>query len=231
MASLADPSLPGQRVELAKVVSLFHLMQDVFHFCGRIDPHNYMKICLKAVFDNIDEIAYKIHRDGAAYNPKRSLHNTRTRLCNALLGEAKWAAVGQFPKAEEYLKIANDTSGIDVVPLHTFFLLGEGTTRETVHLVNNDPPIRSSVSTIFRLWDGLGTSVTEARNHVMNKISDTWKQLKLHCLSPNPFSASFTRAALNIARLAPLIHCFEHRPKLPCLQKNIKSLLFDRIAV
>lgn len=79
-------------------------------------------------------------------------------LCNSFLVEAKWFASGQLPKAEEYLKTAVVSSGVHVVLVHMFFLLGEGITRKTVDLVNDNPGIITSVATILRLWDDLGSA-------------------------------------------------------------------------
>ncbi|XP_012066840.3 probable terpene synthase 4 [Jatropha curcas] len=273
MATLADPNLSAQRLELAKVVSLFHLIEDVFHFYGSIDQltlfvqavnrwdiaaanylPEYMKMCLRTLYDITDEIADKIY-NGCGHNPKRSLRNAWTKLCNAFLGAAKWAAVGQLPKAEHYLKMANRTSAVNVVFLHIFFLLGEALTTKTINLVDNDPDIISSAASIFTLSESLKTTKDEDRNggfgsymkcymreyplssvedsklHSMEMISDSWKRLNKQCLSPNPFSPSFTRAALNCARLAPLVYGFDNNHNLPSLQKSMKSLLFERIAI
>lgn len=79
-------------------------------------------------------------------------------LCNAFLAEAKWFASGQLPNAEEYLKTAVVSSGVHVVLVHMFFLLGHGITRESVNLVNDNPGIITSTATILRLWDDLGSA-------------------------------------------------------------------------
>ncbi|KDP42343.1 hypothetical protein JCGZ_02816 [Jatropha curcas] len=273
LATLADPNLSAQRVELAKVVSLFHLIQDVFYFYGSIDQltlfvqavnrwdiaaakdlPEYMIMCLRALYEITDEIAHKIYTE-CGYNPKRSLQNAWIKLCNAFLGTAKWAAVGQLPKAEYYLKIANDTSAVNVVLVHIFFLLGEALTMKTINLVDNDPGIISSAASIFCLSGGPKitkdedrnggsgsymkcymrqypfSSVQEAKMHTVEMISNKWKQLNKQCLSPNPFSPCFNKAALNCARLAPLMCGFDNNENLPSLQKHMKSLLFERIAI
>jgi hypothetical protein len=80
------------------------------------------------------------------------------RLCNAFLLEAKWFASGNLPKAEEYLKNAHVSTGLHVVLVHMFFLLGEGISKETVDLLDNNPSMISSIATILRLWDDLGSA-------------------------------------------------------------------------
>lgn len=79
-------------------------------------------------------------------------------LCNAFLVEAQWFASGQSPKSEEYLKNAVVSSGVHVVLVHTFFLLGQRITEQTEDLVDRMPGIISSPATILRLWDDLGSA-------------------------------------------------------------------------
>jgi (3S,6E)-nerolidol synthase len=83
-------------------------------------------------------------------------------LCNAFLVEAKWFASGHSPKSEEYLENAVVSSGVHVVLVHTFFLLGQHITKETEDLVDNIPGIISSPATILRLWDDLGSAMVSS---------------------------------------------------------------------
>ena len=66
-----------------------------------------------------------------------------------------------------------------------------------------------------------------AEKHVINRISDAWKHLNKECLSPTPFSSSFTRASLNLARMVPLMYTYDDNQRLPRLEEYIKSLLFE----
>ncbi|KAJ0082419.1 hypothetical protein Patl1_10961 [Pistacia atlantica] len=189
------------------------------------------------------------------FNLVQSLHRREivqiSNLCNAFLVEAKWFASENVPKAEEYLKNGIISSGVHVVLVHIFFLLGQNVTKETVELIDNNPGIISSTATILRLWDDLGSakdenqegkdgsyvhyymkehqgsSVQAAEEHAMSKISDAWKCLNKECLSPNPFPASFTRASLNLARMVPLMYSYDDKQRLPSLEEYIKSLLFE----
>lgn len=79
-------------------------------------------------------------------------------LCNAFLVEAKWFASGHVPKAEEYLKNGVISSGVHVVLVHLFFLLGQGITQDTVDFVDNMPGIITSTAAILRLWDDMGSA-------------------------------------------------------------------------
>ena len=88
-------------------------------------------------------------------------------LCDAFLIEAKWFASGHVPKSEEYLKNGVISSGVHVVLVHMFFLLGQDITNETVNIVNDNPGIITNTATILRLWDDLG-SAKVTYNLVMN---------------------------------------------------------------
>ena len=79
-------------------------------------------------------------------------------LCRAFLVEARWFASGKLPSGEEYLKNGIVSSGVHVVLVHIFFLLGQDLSKENVELISNFPPIISSTATILRLWDDLGSA-------------------------------------------------------------------------
>ncbi|KAK2988351.1 hypothetical protein RJ640_001536 [Escallonia rubra] len=74
-------------------------------------------------------------------------------LCNAFLVEARLFASGHIPKTEEYLNNGIVSSGIPVVLVHMFFLLGDGATNESANLVNNNPSIITSIATLLRLCE------------------------------------------------------------------------------
>lgn len=80
-------------------------------------------------------------------------------LCNAYLVEAKWLASKESPKTEEYLKNGIVTSGVHVTLVHLFFLLGLGSSSEqNAKMLQDISGIISSVATILRLWNDLGSS-------------------------------------------------------------------------
>ncbi|KAK1557625.1 hypothetical protein Q3G72_028318 [Acer saccharum] len=270
MASLTDPNLSEQRVDLTKPISLIYIIDDIFDVYGTVDEltlftetitrwdlsaadqlPEYLRICFKALNDITDEISFKVYNKHG-YNPVHSLRKAWASLCNAFLVEAKWFDSGHLPKAEEYLENGIVSSGVHVGLVHIFFLLGQNITKENVELIDNHPGLISSTATILRLWDDLGSAKDEnqegkdgsylhyymmenqdtttaecARNHAIDKISNAWKSLNKQCLSPNPFSATFTRACLNLARMVPLMYGYDDNQRLPILEDYIKSLLFE----
>lgn len=271
MAIIADPNLSDLRVELTKPISLIYIIDDVFDVYGMLDEltlfteavngwdftiverlPNHMKVCFKALDDINTEIAQKVQKK-CGWNPIYSLRKTWASLCNAFLMEAKWFASGHLPEAEEYLKNGVVSSGVHVLLVHLFFLLGQDITKESLDLIHdeNNGIIRST-ATILRLWDDLGSakdenqdgqdgsyiecymkdnygsSVESAREHVQHMISDMWKRLNQESLSPNPFSASFIKGSLNVARMVPLMYRYDDHQCLPELEQYMKSLLNEK---
>ena len=79
-------------------------------------------------------------------------------LFRAFLVEARWFGSGKLPMAKEYLENGIISSGVHIVLVHIFFLLGHGLTNQNVELIDNNPDIISSTATILRLWDDLGSA-------------------------------------------------------------------------
>nr|WHL34568.1 terpene synthase 32 [Aquilegia viridiflora] len=213
-----------------------------------------MKIFLKGLYDITDEISYKILKKHG-WNPNNSLRKAWARLCNAFLVEVKWFASGHMPTSEEYLKNGVISSGVHVLCSHIFFLMGQGINDGSVDLLDKVPGLVSYPATILRLWDDLGSAKDEnqegndasyidyymkehssstidsAREHVFNIISNSWKKLNEEAFSPGPFSLSFRNASLNAARMVRLMYNYDGNQRLPILEKLIKSLLYERIAL
>ncbi|KAL6333686.1 hypothetical protein AAG906_028872 [Vitis piasezkii] len=200
LAVLPDPSLSEQRWEYAAVEQL----------------PDYMKICFNALNGITNEISSKVYNDHG-WNPMESLRKAWACLCNAFLVEAKWFADVHVPKADEYLKNGVISSGVHVVLVHMFFLLGHGITKRNVDIVDDFPEIISSVAKILRLWDDLGSA-------------KTWKSLNNECLAPNPFSTCFTNACLNVARMVPLMYSYDDNRCLPSLEEHMKSLVYESVS-
>lgn len=72
--------------------------------------------------------------------------------------EAKWFAAHQVPTVADYLRNGAISSGVHVVLVHAFFLLGQGVTKDAMDLLGLDLPIITSTAKILRLWDDLGSA-------------------------------------------------------------------------
>lgn len=271
MASLSDPSMSEQRLELTKSVSFIYVIDDIFDLYGTPEDltlftqavHRWdyaavdmlpkpWKMCYKALLDTTNDIGCKIYKKHG-YNPIDSLKSTWASLCDAFLVEAKWFASGHLPTSNEYLENGKVSSGVHVVLVHLFFLLGiNGKTGGTVQ-VDNISELISSVATILRLWDDFGSAKDEqqdgndgsyiecymkenpgstveiARERVVDMISSEWKRLNKECfhLNQNQSSSSFTKASFNLARMVPLMYSYDDNQQLPVLEEYINSTLFD----
>ncbi|XP_028805342.1 (3S,6E)-nerolidol synthase 1-like [Neltuma alba] len=269
LGCLTDPSLSEERMELTKPISFIYLIDDIFDIYGTLEEltcftkavtrwdveateelPDYMKICFKALYDLTNEISYKVCRKHG-WDPSMSLRKAWGSLCEAFLIEAEWFASGKIPSAEEYLKNGIVSSGVHIVMVHIFFLLGQGITNESVQKIDNTPTIISSTATILRLWDDLGTAEDEnqegkdgsymecvmkemrnreiAREVAAAKISDAWKSLNREFIMDSSFSSSFKKASLNLARMVPLMYSYDHNQCLPKLEAEVKSLLYDQV--
>ena len=62
-----------------------------------------------------------------------------------------------MPRADKYLKNGVISSGVHVVLVHMFFLLGHGITKRNVDIMDNFHRVIYSIVMILRRWDDLGT--------------------------------------------------------------------------
>ncbi|KAL2495266.1 S-(+)-linalool synthase [Forsythia ovata] len=210
------------------------------------------KTCYKALLDTTNEIGSKIYKK-YGYNPINSLKSMWASLCDAYLVEAKWFGSGNLPISNEHLENGKVSSGVPLVLVHLFFLLGINEKTGGSSPVDDISELISSVAVILRLWNDLGSAKDErqdgndgsyiecymkenpgstieiAREHVIDMISNEWKCLNKECfrLNQNSSISSFTKAALNIARMVPLMYNYDDNQQLPVLEEYINSTLID----
>ncbi|KAF8030060.1 hypothetical protein BT93_E2476 [Corymbia citriodora subsp. variegata] len=267
MAILTETGLSQERVLVTKPISFIYIIDDIFDVYGTIDEltlftdvvnrwectekdniPDYMRMCFHALDDITNEVSLAVYQNHG-WNPLYSLRKTWARLLNAFLVEARWLASGHSPTTQDYLDNAIVSSGVHVLLVHLFFLLGERINPKSVGHLENVPEIVSSTATILRLWDDLGSAKDEfqegrdgsyvecykqefqgsseevARDHVKKMISEAWKRLNKACLYPRLFPKSFCKASLNTARMVPLMYNYDDSHSLPLLEHHMKSLL------
>ncbi|CAL1397694.1 unnamed protein product [Linum trigynum] len=249
MATLAGSEFSEHRVDLAKIIALVYLIDDIFDTYGSLEELTLfteavtrwdtetvdklpecMRTCFMAVYHTTNQIGYQVYRKHG-WNPMHSLKQAWAKLFEAFLVEAKWLRTEECPKSDDYLETGIVTSGVPLLLVHFFFMLGLGLTEQNVGLVDSDePPLISSVAKILRLSDDLssmyeehvgydgsyvdcylkenpGLSVHEATKHVMEMIEHTWQQLNHEYLSPAiPFPTAFARAVVVSAKMVPLMY-------------------------
>ncbi|KAH6787483.1 hypothetical protein C2S52_007035 [Perilla frutescens var. hirtella] len=266
MAILIDyPSLQVQRIELTKAIAFVYLIDDIFDLYGNLNEltlftqaiyrweygandtlPEYMRNSYRALLDTTNDIAQKVEKM-YGINPIDSLKETWGSLCRAFLVEARWFRSRELPRAKEYLENGQVSSGVHVILVHLFFLLGLGRGHSSIHL-NDTSTLVSSIATILRLSDDLGSakdeqqdgwdgsyikccmndvpklSVKEARENVEEMISKQWKNLNKECfLHLNQTNHCFRRASLNAARMVPLMYTYDQNQKLMLLQQHVDT--------
>ncbi|XP_065877206.1 (3S,6E)-nerolidol synthase 1-like [Euphorbia lathyris] len=267
ITALTDPSLSRQRVELIKPISLVYILDDIFDVRGTLQDltfftsvidrwdiasieqlPDYMRICFQALDKITNEVSNMVYEQ-IGWNPTKYLSMQWGSLCHAFLVEARWFSTSNLPRAEEYLENGIVSTGVHVVLVHLFFLVGEGINKENVELIEGNPGIMRSTSKILRLWDDFGSAKDEnqegndgsyveyymkehqessrenATKHVLQMISDTWKQLNHDCLFHNPFSPTLTKACLNVARMVPSMYSYDENCSLPLLEEVMNSFV------
>ncbi|KAK4386056.1 Tricyclene synthase 0e23, chloroplastic [Sesamum angolense] len=144
MASMNDPRLSFQRIELTKPIAFIYLIDDIFDLYGTIHEltlftqainrwddtaidmlPEYMRMSYKALVDTTNEIAHNIHKKHG-HNPINALKATWASLCDAFLVEARWFARGELPTAQEYLTNGKVSTGMHVVLVVTGVCLHSG---------------------------------------------------------------------------------------------------------
>uniref|UniRef100_A0A7N1A6D6 Uncharacterized protein n=1 Tax=Kalanchoe fedtschenkoi TaxID=63787 RepID=A0A7N1A6D6_KALFE len=178
-AVASDPSHSQLRVNLAKIVSLVYIIDDIFDVYGSLDdlivfteavkrwdyaeaeqlPH-YMKSCLRVLFDTTEEFANEIHQ-AHGFNPISYLQKVWANLFDAFLVEAKWFASKHLPLSDEYLKNGTISTGMHVFLLHLLFMLGEKANITAEFLNENSRGMVYSAAAMLRLLDDLDSATDE----------------------------------------------------------------------
>ena len=79
-------------------------------------------------------------------------------IFDAFLAEAKWFNGRYIPSFKEYLDNGVTSSGSYMALVHSFFLVGNGLSKETISMMKPYPRLFACSGEILRLWDDLGTS-------------------------------------------------------------------------
>ncbi|XP_060195346.1 (3S,6E)-nerolidol synthase 1-like [Lycium barbarum] len=233
-------------MEIIKPIFVVYLVDDIFDVYGTLPEltlfteavnrweisaveqlPNYMRTCFMTLYETTENIGCVLYKEHG-WNPIDHLRKVWANLCNAFLEEAKWFNSGDMPVAEEYLKNGIVSSGVPMVLINLYFLLGHEATKDSSSsdVFANIEGIISSIAQILRLLDDLGNAEhkqqeghdgsyveylmeeqqgltnEDARKHVLDMVSNTWKDVNKQCLSPSAIPLSFQKACLNVARMS-----------------------------
>nr|KYP67975.1 hypothetical protein KK1_021592 [Cajanus cajan] len=192
----------------------------------------YMRICVHALKDVTDEIAYEIGGENNFHLVLPYLKKAWIDFCNTLYVEAKWYNKGYIPSLQEYLSNAWISSSGPVIFLHSYFATMHQATNanhEIGDFLHTCEDLIYNVSLVIRLCNDLGTSVAErergdaassilcymnemeaseekARKHIQDMINKAWRKINGFCLSQVASVEPFVTQALNIARVAHTLY-------------------------
>uniref|UniRef100_J3LVN5 Terpene synthase metal-binding domain-containing protein n=1 Tax=Oryza brachyantha TaxID=4533 RepID=J3LVN5_ORYBR len=256
------------RLEITKVISFIYVVDDIFDLVGSPDElsvftdvvkrwdidedtnslPSYMRTCYQALYNVTTDMAELVEKEHG-YNPIQHFRKAWEKLFEAFFVETRWFANNQTPTTSDYLKNGVISTGVHVVLVHAFFLLGQGVTRDAVDLLEHNPPIITSCAKILRLSDDLGCAKDEeqhgydgsyqdcymnenpscsshdAKKHIMYMISKTWEELNTECFCTKSFSPVFQEVSLNLARMVRVMYTYNEKQKLPILEEYVNSLL------
>ncbi|XP_073058246.1 monoterpene synthase TPS4, chloroplastic-like [Primulina eburnea] len=175
------PKYSDVRVEMAKVIAILLVIDDVFDKYGTINDLSlftlaiqrwdvdamdtlpeYMKVCYMALYNTTKEISQKVLKEHGT-----DIHHFLARswidTVEAYMIEFKWFSGGEKPiSVQDYVENGAATAGAYMALVHAFFLMGEGLTNHNIKLMSKPyPELFSASGRILRLWDDLGTSKEE----------------------------------------------------------------------
>ncbi|KAL6140087.1 hypothetical protein ACLB2K_058388 [Fragaria x ananassa] len=160
-----------------------------------------LKLSFLALYNTVNEMAYETLKDqGVDVLPY--LTKAWTDMCNAFLTEAEWRYNNYTPTFEEYIANAWISVSGGLLLVHTYFLLNQNISDETLECLVNHHDLLRWLSLIFRLSNDLATSEAEiergetatsiscikrgssdvcdqasARQFIRNLIEKSWKKM------------------------------------------------------
>ncbi|KAH6827304.1 hypothetical protein C2S53_005441 [Perilla frutescens var. hirtella] len=172
-----EPELSKFRMELAKVVQLIIVLDDIYDVYGtpqeleqltraveRWDINGvnhlpyYMKLFFLALYNTVNEMAYDTLKD-QNHLVVYQLKEVWADLCKSFLREAKWIHYKrEIPKFDEYLNNGLISSSGVVLLTHAFFFITPTVTDEAIESLNDGHASLRSSGTIFRLANDLISS-------------------------------------------------------------------------
>ncbi|XP_071687606.1 (E)-beta-ocimene synthase, chloroplastic-like [Rutidosis leptorrhynchoides] len=185
-----EPQYHSCRVEIAKVLSLITVIDDIYDVYGTLDEleiftdvvkrwdinakedmPKYMQVAFLALYDTIIESGSKSSIDRGE-DTILVLVKAWGELLEAFLMEAKWTNQEYIPTLEDYMDNAwRSVSGL-VMLTHGYFLINHETKKDVGKSLENYHDLMKWSSIIYRLYNDLGTSSDEiARGKTANAIS------------------------------------------------------------
>ncbi|KAL3819751.1 hypothetical protein ACJIZ3_005656 [Penstemon smallii] len=187
-----------------------------------------IKRCFWVLYDTTNDMDLEIQKEKNWNSVLPHLKRVWTDFCRALLVEAKWYHTGHTPTLLEYLENGWISSSGYVLSLHALLGVGQDMTK-IIGILNNSHEIIYHSSLIIRLYNDKSTSkaelergdapssircymseanVTEeeARCHIENTITCSWKKINGLFISRPRSEQPFIEYIINTARVANFIY-------------------------
>ncbi|XP_042952049.1 terpene synthase 10-like [Carya illinoinensis] len=188
----------------------------------------YLQICFLSVFNTVNEMAFDTLKEKGC-NIIWYMKKAWADLCRSYMVEANWFYNGHTPSLQEYLEYGWITITMSNILVHCYFFVTNPITEEALELLKEYPDIIRLSSFIIRLADDLGTSTDElkrgdnpksiqcymkdtgaseedARQYMRSLISTTWKTINGERFAASPFSETFIKIAINMARVSQFMY-------------------------
>ncbi|XP_037470843.1 S-(+)-linalool synthase, chloroplastic-like [Triticum dicoccoides] len=264
MTALEGFSFSRYRVETTKIISMVYIVDDIFDLVATqeelslfneaiktwdlaaIDSlPSYMISCYKALYTVTNDISDMVKKEHGL-NPINHLKKAWATLFDGFMIEGKWLSTNQAPTSKDYLRNGIITSGVPLVFLHIFFMLGHDLTED-----NRDYIFRiiSCPAKIMRLCDDMGSAKDESQEgldgsykelyqrensqgdveeHMLEIIAGEWEDLNRECFSGtnSALSHAFVGTSLNFARMVHVMYGYDDEHRLPILEDYTRMLLF-----
>ncbi|XP_020237603.1 alpha-farnesene synthase [Cajanus cajan] len=187
----------------------------------------FMRICIQALKDVTNEIAYEIGGENNFHLVLPYLKKVWINFCKALHVEAKWSNEGYIPSLQEYLSNAWISSSGPIILLHSYFATINQVRGAMIDdFLHTNEDLIYNVSLVIRLCNDLGTTMAErergdnassivcymherdvseekARKHIQDIINKAWTKINGHCFTR---VEPFLTQAMNAARVAHALY-------------------------
>ncbi|KAK8617436.1 hypothetical protein V6N13_080352 [Hibiscus sabdariffa] len=223
--------------------------------CAARNLPKCMELCFLALYNSVNEMAYETLRDHGK-NIIPYLAKAWADLCKAFLQEAKWGSSKHFPTFEDYLENGWMSVSGHTFLVHAYFLQTSDITSEALESLEQYHDVLRWPSTVFRLYNDLGTSKDEvergesvnsitcymkqtgcseamARQHISDRIDNCWKKMNRFRIDGSPFEKHLIETSINLARISQCT--YQHGDAHSCpdyLSRNrVRSLIVDPVSI
>ncbi|XP_027355362.1 (-)-germacrene D synthase-like [Abrus precatorius] len=259
----------GRRI-MTKVTSMASIIDDIYDVHGTFEELHlftyaierwdiscmdflpeYMKICYQALLDIFKEIEQEMDKEGRAFCVIY-VRNEIKRLIQAYFAEAKWLNSNYTPTVEEYMRVAQASSGYRLLTAIAFVGLGCIATEKVFQWLTSDPKLINASTKISRLMDDVvSNELEQKRGHVASalecyirqhsvtrqdavdelyrQVMNAWKDINEEGLEPAEVPKPLLKVVLNLSRVMHVLYndgdCYTHSEG--STKKDIAALLLN----